>query len=64
MLLINILTFHSDFARHTFATILKRSKVSTAIISESMGYQTGAITQNYLKSFENSIIEEALEHLL
>ncbi len=51
-------------ARHTFATVLKRSGVATAIISEAMGHQTEAITQVYLKSFENSIIDEAMEHLL
>lgn len=54
----------SYVARHTFATVLKRSGVSTAIISESMGHQTEAITQTYLKSFENSIIDEAMGHLL
>ena len=51
-------------ARHTFATVLKRSGVSTAIISESMGHKTEAITQTYLKDFENSIIDEAMENLL
>jgi integrase len=54
----------SYVARHTFATVLKRSGVSTAIISESMGHKTEAITQTYLKSFENSIIDEAMENLL
>lgn len=54
----------SYVARHTFATVLKNSGVSTAIISESMGHQTEAITQTYLKSFENSIIDEAMENLL
>jgi integrase len=54
----------SYVARHTFATVLKRSGVSTAIISESMGHQTEAITQTYLKSFESSIIDEAMENLL
>lgn len=54
----------SYVARHTFATVLKRSGVSTAIISESMGHQTEAITQTYLKSFENAIIDEAMENLL
>lgn len=54
----------SYVARHTFATVLKRSGVSTAIISESMGHQTEAITQTYLKSFENSIIDDAMENLL
>jgi len=51
-------------ARHSFATALKRSGVSTAVISESMGHQTEAVTQTYLKSFENSIIDEAMKHLL
>lgn len=51
-------------ARHTFATVLKRSGVSTSIISESMGHQTEAITQTYLKSFENSVIDDAMENLL
>ncbi|WP_345952399.1 site-specific integrase [Mucilaginibacter sp. PAMB04168] len=51
-------------ARHTFATVLKRSGVSTAIISESMGHQTEAITQTYLKSFENSVLDDALDNLL
>jgi integrase len=54
----------SYVARHTFATVLKRSGVNTAVISEAMGHQTEAITQTYLKSFENSIIDEAMEHLL
>ena len=52
-------------ARHTFATVLKKSKnVNTAVISEAMGHKTEAITQVYLKSFENSIIDEAMENLL
>lgn len=51
-------------ARHTFATVLKRSGVSTAIISETMGHKTETITQVYLKSFENEIIDEAVKNLL
>ena len=54
----------SYVARHTFATALKRTGVSTTIISESMGHKTEAITQTYLKSFEDSIIDEAMENLL
>lgn len=44
--------------------VLKRIGVSTAIISESIGHQTEATTQKYLKSFENSLIDEATEPLL
>lgn len=51
-------------ARHTFATVLKKSGINTAVISEAMGHQTEAITQTYLKSFENEILDEATQHLL
>ncbi|QMU28127.1 site-specific integrase [Adhaeribacter radiodurans] len=51
-------------ARHTFATVLKKSGVGTAIISESLGHASEAITQVYLKSFENSILDTAAENLL
>ena len=51
-------------ARHTFATVLKRSGVSIAIISESLGHSDLATTQIYLDSFENSQIDEAMQHLL
>ena len=51
-------------ARHTFATVLKRSGVSIAIISESLGHSDLATTQIYLDSFENSQIDAAMQHLL
>ena len=51
-------------ARHSFATVLKRSGVSTSIISESLGHSSEKITQIYLDSFENSQIDEAMRHLL
>ncbi|GAB3958964.1 site-specific integrase [Spirosoma harenae] len=50
-------------ARHSFATALKRSGVSTAIISEAMGHQTESVTQTYLASFENELIDEAFDNL-
>lgn len=50
-------------ARHSFATVLKRAGVSTAIISESLGHSSEKITQTYLDSFENSQIDEAFSHL-
>jgi integrase len=40
-------------ARHTFATVLKKSGVSEGIISETMGHKTEAITRTYLKDFDN-----------
>lgn len=51
-------------ARHTFATVLKRSGVNIAIISESLGHSDLSTTQIYLDSFENSQIDEAMKHLL
>ena len=51
-------------ARHTFATVLKRSGVSTEIISESLGHSDVTTTQIYLDSFENSQIDEAMKNLL
>lgn len=50
-------------ARHSFATVLKQAGVSIAIISETLGHQTEAITKTYLKSFEDSAIDQALENL-
>ena len=51
-------------ARHSYATVLKRSGVSTAIISESLGHSSERVTQIYLDSFENSQIDEAMKNLL
>ena len=51
-------------ARHTYATVLKRSGVDLALISESLGHSDLSTTQIYLDSFENSQIDEAMENLL
>ena len=51
-------------ARHSFATVLKRSGVSTSIISESLGHSSEKITQIYLDAFENSQIDDAMKNLL
>lgn len=39
-------------ARHSFATVLKRSGANVAYISESLGHQSLKTTENYLASFE------------
>ncbi|MFM2192215.1 MAG: hypothetical protein RLZZ118_1172 [Bacteroidota bacterium] len=41
------------FARHSFATVMKRSGVSTEYISESLGHSNMKTTANYLDSFED-----------
>lgn len=51
-------------ARHTYATVLKRSGVNIALISESLGHSDISTTQIYLDSFENSQIDEAMKNLL
>lgn len=51
-------------ARHTYATVLKSSGVSVALISESLGHSDLSTTQIYLDSFENSQIDAAMQHLL
>lgn len=51
-------------ARHSYATVLKRSGVSTSIISESLGHSSEKVTQIYLDTFENSQIDEAMKNLL
>jgi integrase/recombinase XerD len=41
-------------ARHSFATVLKRSGTNIAFISESLGHSDLKTTEGYLASFENS----------
>jgi integrase/recombinase XerD len=41
------------FARHSFATVLKRSGESIDLISESLGHASHKTTVNYLDSFED-----------
>ena len=58
---VNLTTY---VARHTFATVLKRSGINIALISESLGHSSEQVTQIYLDSFENSQIDEAMKCLL
>jgi integrase len=51
-------------ARHTYATVMKRSGQSTALISEALGHDSEKTTQIYLDSFENSILDEASKSIL
>ena len=50
-------------SRHTFATVLKRSGVNIAIISQALGHQDIKTTQIYLDSFENDQVDEAMRNL-
>jgi site-specific recombinase XerD len=51
-------------ARHSYATILKRSGISTSIISEAMGHESEKTTQIYLDSFGNYELDEASKMIL
>jgi len=51
-------------ARHSFATVLKRSGVNIALIGEALGHRDTATTQIYLDSFENEQIDAAMANLL
>lgn len=51
-------------ARHPYAMALKRHGASTNIIQDSLGYTTEEMTQIYLDSFENEIIDQYDELLL
>ena len=46
-------------ARHSAATVLKRIGVSTSVIKELLGHETEEITQTYLDSFENTVLDAA-----
>ena len=58
------LKISSYTARHSYATVLKRSGVPTSIICESLGHSSERVTQIYLDSFENEQIDEAMKNLL
>jgi integrase len=53
----------SYVARHSFASALKHSGVSTAIISEAMGHQDERTTQIYLSEFETNLVDAAFDNL-
>ena len=51
-------------ARHSFATVLKRSGVNTSLICEALGHSSERVTQIYLDSFGNEQMEDAMKNLL
>ena len=52
------------WARHTYATTLKRSGISTAVISEALGHSSEATTKAYLDKFEQTEIDNTFKHLI
>lgn len=51
-------------ARHTFATVLKKSGVNIGIISQALGHQDIQTTQIYLSKFDDEQVDEAMKNLL
>ena len=51
-------------ARHTYATVMKKSGHSTSVISEALGHDSEHTTQIYLDSFENDVLDEASKAIL
>jgi len=51
------------FARHSFATVLKRSGTNIAMISELLGHSSVSVTQNYLDGFEKEQIQKETDVL-
>lgn len=52
------------YARHSFATVLKRSGVSTEFISEALGHSDLLTTKSYLAGFETDQIHAKTECLI
>lgn len=56
----NVTTY---YARHSFATVLKRSGAKIEMISELLGHSNVSVTENYLDSFENDQIQKETDVL-
>ncbi len=56
------LTYYS--ARHTWATLQKKRGTKTSLISESLGHATEEVTQTYLESFENEVLDQTNADLI
>jgi integrase/recombinase XerD len=54
----------TNYARHTWATIMKQKGVSTAMISEGLAHTSEKTTQIYLDSFGNSELDKASRSIL
>ena len=55
--LLKIERFTIYTARHTYATTGKRKGVPVAVIQDSLGHSTEKMTQTYLSSFENTVVD-------
>ncbi|PJJ54601.1 site-specific integrase [Hymenobacter chitinivorans] len=51
-------------ARHSMATVLRKSGASTAVISQAMGHSSEAVTAIYLESFAAEVVDDTFDALL
>ena len=51
-------------ARHSFATVLKKSGVNIGLISQALGHQDLKTTQIYLAQFDDEQVDNAMQYLL
>lgn len=51
-------------ARHTYATALKRAGFAHTLIQDVLGHSSPAITEGYLASFEQGVLDEANAQIL
>lgn len=61
---LNMKAFSTYAARHSFATILKRSGVDISFISESLGHTNTLMTENYLAGYDKYERSRNAEFLL
>ena len=51
-------------ARHSFASVLKKSGVNIGIISQALGHQDIKTTEIYLSKFDDKQMDEIMSNLL
>ena len=54
----------SYYIRHSWATIAKNMGISTEIISEGLGHHSLKTTEIYLRSFDNSVLDDANDQVV
>lgn len=56
---LGISPFSSYMSRHTWATIARDKQIPISVISESMGHSSEKVTQIYLASFSQQVLDDA-----
>ena len=52
------------YARHSYATVMKRNGAPIAMISDGLGHSSISVTENYLDGFELEQIQEQTQALI